>query len=129
MLGIVDYSGSDSDTEEQQQAGGRQGPAAAQPAGGTAVVAAAAGRVAALPASGLPSAEALFDHAAAPSGSMRLPPPNFGPGHPPPAAAGSKRGHPDTRGPLPNPMALDSKVQRRWAGLPGMYACDVSQSL
>jgi hypothetical protein len=115
MLGIVDYSGSDSDTEEPQKAGSRQGPAAAQPVcGTTTAAAAAAGRAAPSPASGLPSAAALFDNAAAPGGSMRLPPPNFGQGHPPPAAAGSKRGHPDTRGPLPNPVALDSKVQRRW---------------
>lgn len=117
MLGIVDYS--DSDAEGEPQEPQRAGP----PAGGSGAAAANAPAAQAQQLAGrLPSAEALLG---AGSAAVRLPPPNFGqpaigrsqapPAAQHPAAAGvsgSKRGQPDTRGPLPNPMSLDNKLQR-----------------
>lgn len=118
MLGLVQYSDSEDEREEPQPAGNRQqqGRAAAPAAAAHQHQAAAPPA----PASGLPSAADLLGGGAP---QVRLPPPDFGQGRaavgarqqmgPAAAAAGAKRGHPDTRGPLPNPMALDAKVPRR----------------
>lgn len=119
MLGLVEYS--DSEGEEEPQRAGGQATAAAQGSGGGG---AAPGRQEqatappAMPAWGLPSAEALLGG----TDPSRLPPPIFGQSAMGqaarrdvgmPAAGGSgKRAHPDTRGPLPNPMSLDTKLQR-----------------
>lgn len=118
MLGLVQYSDSEDEREEPQPAGNRQQQGrAAAPAAAPHQQQAAAPPA---PASGLPSAAELLGGGAP---QVRLPPPDFGQGRaavgarqqmgPAAAAAGAKRGHPDTRGPLPNPMALDAKVPRR----------------
>lgn len=102
MDGLVAYS--DSEDEEQQQGNAQQQQEQQQ--------------------SGLPQSAA---------GSVgKLPPPDFGPqpgtirSQLPPAAQlplGSKRGHPDTRGPqLPNPMA-DSKLQRGYGCCRFPFGC------
>ena len=111
MLGLVAYS--DSEDEGSPPAQEEQQKQQAAPPRQQAGAAAASG-------ARLPSAEALLG-GAAPIGLL---PPDFGPqaaagrSHAPPSAqlaAGSKRAHPDARGPvLPNPMA-DAKLQRRWA--------------
>ncbi len=121
MLGLVDYaSDSDGDQEGLQQRQQQQQPPAL-PAAQAAVTAALPA-----PASRLPSAtELLGDAGRGLAPTSRLPPPDFG-SQPAPgrgggglpaaaATAGAKRAHPDTRGPLPNPMSLDSKLPRRWA--------------
>lgn len=118
MLGLVQYSDSEDEREEVQPADDRQQQGAAPPAAPRSQQAAAP----AAPPSGLPSAADLLGGGAP---QVRLPAPDFGQGvavpagrpqaGPAGASAGAKRGHPDTRGPLPNPISLDTKVARRCA--------------
>ena len=104
---LVEYSDSEAEEEqpverrEQRGESGRGTGAAARPVA-------------------LPGAAALL-------GGSGLPPPDFGDGAGGggigyAAAAGTKRAHPDTRGPLPNPMSLDTKLPRRCL-LPVVSAC------
>lgn len=115
MLGLVDYSsGSDDESPGRAQGPGEQPAAAA----GGAQAAAAAGQTQRQRApqqqqapkpSGLPSAAELLGG----GGGGGLPPPDFGAPGGSGGTAGAKRQQPDTRGPLPNPLALDSKLPRR----------------
>lgn len=105
MLGLVDY-GSDSDAEEQQQGGGQgvvtlvggEAPAAPQPAAGAQRDSLAASQPA---APRLPGAAQLFGEAPAAAQPMQQ------------SRTGAKRGTPDSRAPLPNPLASQPKVPRR----------------
>ncbi len=122
MLGLVQYSDSEDEREEAQTAASDRQQLGAAATAAAAVRPQQQVQARPAPASGLPSAADLLEGGAL---QVRLPPPDFGQGPAaaagrqqvglaPAAAAGAKRGHPDTRGPLPNPMSLDAKVPRRW---------------
>jgi hypothetical protein len=108
MLGLVDYDDSDEEQQEQEQPQqkAQSGSAEVQKATQQGQLAAERDALAVFQptALGLPSAAELFGDAqpatAAPAAPMHA------------SSLGAKRGKPDSRGPLPNPLASQPKVQR-----------------